>query len=305
MEYSIISKSRQVPGRCIVGDRKTPVIGIYEKALPPGLSWPGMLEVAGKAGYEFVEMSIDESDGRLARLAWTEKERREFRNAVSDSGLRVPSVCLSGHRKYPFGSADPETRARARTIMESAICFAVDCGVRTVQLAGYDVYYEPSTPLSLERFEEGLAWAVGLAEKAQVCLAMEIMDTPLMGSISKWLRYAERIPSAWFQVYPDLGNLSAWGNDVPVELALARGRIAAVHLKDTLAVRPGFPGQFRDLPFGEGCVDFPAAFRALDAIGYHGAFLVEMWTDKAPDPVAEIVKARAWILEKMREGGIA
>ncbi len=286
-------------------EREKPVIGIYEKALPPGLSWSRMLDTAKGAGYDYVEMSIDESDKRLARLSWTAGERAEFRNTVADSGLRVPSICLSGHRKYPFGSADPAIRRRARDIMESAIDFAVDCGVRTLQLAGYDVYYEASTPESLVRFEEGLEWAVGLAEKSQVCLAMEIMDTPLMGSITKWLSYANRIPSAWFQVYPDLGNLSAWGNNVPVELALARGRIAAVHLKDTLAVRPGFPGQFRDLPFGQGCVDFPAAFRALDAIGYNGAYLIEMWTDKARDPVAEIVNARAWMLERMREGGIA
>ncbi len=285
-------------------ERKKPVIGIYEKALPPGLSWSRMLDTAKGAGYDYVEMSIDESDTRLARLSWTAGERAEFRNTVADSGLRVPSICLSGHRKYPFGSADSAIRRRARDIMESAIDFAVDCGVRTLQLAGYDVYYEASTPESLVRFEEGLEWAVGLAEKSQVCLAMEIMDTPLMGSITKWLSYANRIPSAWFQVYPDLGNLSAWGNNVPVELALARGRIAAVHLKDTLAVRPGFPGQFRDLPFGQGCVDFPAAFRALDAIGYNGAYLIEMWTDKVRDPVAEIVNARAWMLERMREGGI-
>jgi L-ribulose-5-phosphate 3-epimerase len=288
-----------------MSERTKPVIGIYEKALPPGLSWPRMLETARGAGYDYVEMSIDESEPRLARLSWNAAERAEFRNAVADSGSRVPSVCLSGHRKYPFGSADPATRLRARDIMESAIGLAVDCGLRTIQLAGYDVYYEPSTPESRARFEEGLAWAVGLAERAQVCLAMEIMDTPLMGSITKWLHYADRIPSAWFQVYPDLGNLSAWGNDVPAELALARGRIAAVHLKDTLAVGPDFPGQFRDLPFGRGCVDFPAAFRALDAIGYRGSYLIEMWTDKAEDPVAEILRARAWMLEKMREGGIA
>jgi len=286
-------------------ERTKPVIGIYEKALPPGLSWPRMLETAKSSGYDYVEMSIDESEARLSRLAWTASERARFRSDVGASGLRVPSVCLSGHRKYPFGSADPSVRARAREIMESAIGLAVDCGLRTLQLAGYDVYYEPSTPASLERFEEGLAWAVALAEQAQVCLAMEIMDTPLMGSITKWLRYANAIPSAWFQVYPDLGNLSAWGNNVPVELALARGRIAAVHLKDSLAVTPDFPGQFRDLPFGRGCVDFPAAFRALDAIGYRGSYLIEMWTDKAPDPVAEIVSARAWMLERMREGGIA
>ncbi len=286
-------------------ERRPPAIGIYEKALPPGLAWPGLLAAARSAGYGHLEMSIDESDARLARLRWNASERAAFRTAVADSGVPVPSICLSGHRRFPLGSADPATRARARDIMESAVGFAVDCGVRTLQLAGYDVYYEPSTRDSVARFEEGIAWSVELAERSQVCLAMEIMDTPFMGSISKWLRLARQVPSAWFQVYPDLGNLSAWGNDVGAELELARGRIAAVHLKDTLAVTAGFPGRFRDVPFGTGCVDFPAAFRALDSIGYRGSYLVEMWTDKAPDPVAEVVAARNWILERMREGGIA
>lgn len=289
--------SAHVPGR--------PVIGIYEKALPPGLGWPAMLRIAAGAGYDYVEMSVDETEMRLGRLSWSRTQRAEFRSAVADSGLRVPSMCLSGHRKYPFGSADPAIREKARDIMSRAIDFAVDTGIRTIQLAGYDVYYEPSTPESLARFKEGLAWAAGEADSKQVMLGMEIMDTPLMGSITKWLEYAKDIPSPWFQVYPDLGNLSAWNDDVPSEIAKAKGRIAAVHCKDTLKPAPGFPGQFRDLPFGAGCVDFPKAFRALASIGYRGSFLVEMWTEKAADPVAEILRAREWILARMREGGIA
>ena len=46
-------------------------VGLYEKALPDELSWEERLEAAGRAGYDFVEISIDESDERLARLDWT------------------------------------------------------------------------------------------------------------------------------------------------------------------------------------------------------------------------------------------
>jgi L-ribulose-5-phosphate 3-epimerase len=42
----------------------------------------------------------------------------------------------------------------------------------------------------------------------------------------------------------------------------------------------------------------------LKAINYTGCFLVEMWTDKAPDPVAEVSKAREWVLARMQEGGL-
>jgi hexulose-6-phosphate isomerase len=282
-----------------------PSIGIYEKALPPGLAWPDLLGWTRRAGYDYLEMSIDESDARLARTAWSPAERRALVDAVADTGVPVRSICLSGHRRFPLGSADAAIRRRARELMRGAIELAAATGIRTIQLAGYDVYYEPSTPDTLARFEEGLRWAVDLAAGAQVVLAMEIMDTPLFNSITKWLACARRIPSPWFQVYPDLGNLSAWGNDVPLELAAGAGRIAAIHLKDTLPVTADFPGQFRDVPFGSGCVDFVAAFRTLAALRYRGCFLVEMWTGGSPDPMGEAVRAREWLLARMTEGGMA
>ena len=94
-------------------------------------------------------------------------------------------------------------------------------------------------------------------------LAVEIMDTAFMNSISKWKKWDEMLASPWFTVYPDVGNLSAWGNDVPAELKLGIDRLAAIHLKDTLPVTGQSPGQFRDVPFGEGCVDFVGIFKTL------------------------------------------
>lgn len=122
--------------------------------------------------------------------------------------------------------------------MEKAVLLAGDLGIRVIQLAGYDVYYEPSTPESLARFQAGLEEACRLGERHQVMLAMEIMDTPLMSSITRYKRWKAQLPSPWFTVYPDLGNLSAWGNDTLAELRLGRGEIVGVHVKDTLAVTP-------------------------------------------------------------------
>lgn len=280
-----------------------PTIGIYEKALPPSDNWSEKLETARDAGYDFVEMSVDESDSRLERLDWISSQRADFRAAVSDAGIPVPSMCLSGHRRFPLGSSDPVVRKKAQEIMEKAVELAIDVGIRTIQLAGYDVYYEKSTRESKQLFFEGMEKAADLASRSQVMLAMEIMDYPLMNSISKWMRYAERIRSPWFQVYPDVGNLSAWMNDVPMELEIGIDRITGIHLKDTMAVGPGSPGQFRDIPFGTGCVDFVEVFRTLSRLHYRGSFLIEMWTEKEEDPAAEIRKAREWMLDRMKEGG--
>lgn len=279
-------------------------LGIYEKALPKHLSWPERLALAKACGFDFVEMSIDESDERLARLSWSKEQRLSLVSAMLETGISIPSMCLSGHRRFPFGSHDEATRQQAYLIMEQAIQLAKDVGIRTIQLAGYDVYYEQQDEGTLARFAEGMQWAVERAAAAQVMLAVEIMDTEFMSSISKWKSWDSLLASPWFTVYPDVGNLSAWGNDVAQELQLGIDRIAAIHLKDTFPVTETSPGQFRDVPFGEGCVDFVALFRTLKQLNYRGAFLIEMWTEKADEPVAEIVQARRWIEQQMQQGGM-
>jgi len=279
-------------------------LGIYEKALPAHLSWPERLALAKACGFDFVEMSVDETDHRLARLDWTKAERLSLVGAMIETGVTIPSMCLSGHRRFPFGSHDPEIRQQAYDLMDRAIQLAKDIGIRTIQLAGYDVYYESRDEGTVARFAEGMAWAVERAAAAQVMLAVEIMDTEFMNSISKWKDWDRQLASPWFTVYPDVGNLSAWGNDVSAELELGIDRIAAIHLKDTQPVTDSSQGQFRDVPFGSGCVDFVNVFRTLKQINYRGAFLIEMWTEKAEEPVAEIVQARRWIEQKMQEGGL-
>ena len=166
------------------------------------------------------------TDERLSRLDWSAAQRTSLVTAMIETGVGIPSMCLSAHRRFPFGSRDEAVRERAREIMSKAIRLARDLGIRTIQLAGYDVYYEDHDEGTRQRFAEGLAWAVEQAAASQVMLAVEIMDTAFMNSISKWKKWDEMLASPWFTVYPDVGNLSAWGNDVPAELKLGIDRIA-------------------------------------------------------------------------------
>lgn len=164
--------------------------------------------------------------------------------------------------------------------MEKAIDLSVNLGIRTIQLAGYDVYYEKQDEETIKYFQEGIEFAVTLAASAQVTLAVEIMDTPFMSSISRWKKWDTIINSPWFTVYPDIGNLSAWNNNIEEELTLGIDKISAIHLKDTYPVTETSKGQFRDVPFGQGCVDFVHFFSLLKKLNYRGAFLIEMWTEK-------------------------
>ena len=277
--------------------------GIYEKAFDPRIDWRERLKRAKGLGFDYVEISIDETDERLARLDWSRAQKKMLSDAIWEVGVEIRSMCLSAHRRFPFGSKDPDTRRRAYEIMEKAISFASDIGIRVIQLAGYDVYYEGSTDDSVRRFTEGMEWAAKRASAAQVMLAMEIMDTPFLNSISKHMMYEKKINSPWYSVYPDLGNLSAWKeNDVAAEVCKGIGSIVAVHVKDTLAPREGFAGQFKGVPFGEGCVNFPACFAQLETLGYTGPYMIEMWYRDGTDDVSEIAKASEWLDEKYREG---
>jgi len=278
-------------------------LGIYEKALPHDLSWRERLVMAKRLGFDFVEMSVDETDDRLARLTWSKERRLQFVRDVLESGVSVPSMCLSGHRRFPLGSKDPNVRAAAMRIMEQALQLALDLGIRVIQVAGYDEYYAPSDRETDRLFREQFARCEQMAKRYQVMLSFEIMDTPYLSTIDRFMELKREFRSCWTSVYPDVGNLSAWGNDISQQLWLGFDWITAIHLKDTLAVTATTEGVFKEVPFGTGCVDFQLVFSVLRELDYRGPLLIEMWTGKERDPEGAIAQARDFLLSHMRETG--
>ena len=282
------------------------MLGIYEKALPKALSWAERLALTKALGFEFIELSIDETDERIARLDWTKAQRQEIRDAICVSEIPILSMCLSAHRRYPLGSANVKKQVMAIELLTKAVDLASDLGIRTIQLAGYDVYYEPKTIASRNTFVENLAKCVAIAANKGVVLAIEIMDDPFINSISKFLAIKSQIPSPYLQVYPDLGNLSAWPeNDVGHELEKGISEISQIHLKDTLAVTSDFEGKFKNVKFGEGCVDFLGCLKTLKRLYYAGSFVMEMWSETSETPEREIASAKAVILPFLKEVGYA
>jgi len=278
-------------------------LGIYEKALPQNLSWQQRLLLAKDLGFCFVEMSVDETDERLERLSWTTEERLDLIHAIIESKVTVPSMCLSGHRRYPLGSKDASVREKAIKLMHQAILLAVDVGIRVIQVAAYDEYYAPSDGETDALFRQSFAICEQMAKQYQVMLSFEIMDTPYFNSIDAFIALKREFTSCWTSVYPDVGNLSAWGNDVAQQLGKGIDWTTAIHLKDTIAVTKDAPGVFKEVPFGSGCVDFPLVFRTLKHLNYRGPFLIEMWTGKEKNPEQAIRDARAYILQHMYEAG--
>jgi L-ribulose-5-phosphate 3-epimerase len=268
-------------------------IGLYEKALPAELCWEERLAAAGQAGYDFVEISIDESDERLSRLKWPSSERTALRQSIARTGVKIMSMCLSGHRKYPLGSHSSDIRRQGLDILFRAIDFAGDMGLRVVQVMGYDVFYETSDEATAAYFIEGLYRGTHYAGQAGVMLGLENLDTPFVENLSKGLAIIHAINSPWLRLYPDIGNLAAAGYSPPIELTLAKEQILGIHVKDAL------PKIIRGVPFGDGIVPFQDTFRALAQTGFWGLLGVEIWGQMhaEEDPIAAVAAARKFVLD--------
>lgn len=278
-----------------MNDLRSNLFGLYEKALPAYLSWEERLSFAKYAGYDFVEMSIDETDERLRRVCNIGTEKNDIVNAVLKTGVPVLTLCLSGNRRYPIGSKDEKVRRKGIEIIKGAIKLSVEIGVRVVQLAGYDEYYNPSDEITRDLFEKSLLECVGLAGKYGVMLAIETMDTNLCGSIASIMRFVNRINSPWLNVYPDIGNLSSRKVNINDDFQSGKDHIVVIHLKDTRE------NEFRRVGFGEGTVDFVHFFKLLSNMDYKGPFVVEMWSDDDLVSIPDVKKAREFLLERLDE----
>lgn len=268
------------------------VLGLYEKSMPNGLPLRRKLEAARDSGFDFLELSIDETDEKLNRLCWSQAERRGLLADMAETGLPIRSICLSGHRKYPLGHPDPAIRARGMEIMEGAIRLACDLGVRIIQLAGYDVYYEPGTDQTRAAFRSNLRRSVELAAREGVILAFETMETDFMNTVTKAMTWVEEMESPYLQTYPDMGNITnaavAAGKDVMEDIRQGRGHIVAAHLKETL------PGIFREVPYGSGHVDFATVIRCAWQLGVR-RYMAEFWYDGAENWCAMLRQNSAFL----------
>lgn len=172
-------------------------LGIYEKALvgnalSDGDDWRTFLEQVPSAGFSYLDISIDETPEREARLEWDAAACRTVREAASDVGTDIGGVCLSIHRKIGPGSADPEVRAHAREVMARGLQVCHDLGAPVIQLAGYYAYYEEPNPDAERWYGELLADAVPLAARLGVVMGIENVDGNDVTSIRKAMEFVDR-----------------------------------------------------------------------------------------------------------------
>ena len=259
------------------------LVGIYEKSLPDTCDdgWDTLFQLAVDAGYGFFELSIDESTERLARLDWAASERASINEASRRAGLPIGTICLSAHRAYPMGSAEPNVRSRSLTLARKAVALAADLGAPLVQIAGYFTFYEPRHRHSRAYFLDGLAATAELARRSGVRLAIENVDGSDVTTVDQAVSLVrDSSTDDVAGLYVDVGNSVGNGHDPIAELDSAWPLLEAIQLKDAR------PGEFRRIRFGEGRVPWRRLFAFLKHKRYAGPLSVEMWNDEGDPELA-------------------
>jgi L-ribulose-5-phosphate 3-epimerase UlaE len=228
----------------------------------------------GRAGYDFLEISIDDTDKPRAVM----DRRRRWENLSPPRG-RKPAVRTGAERhRKSAGQPGPGRPGPGLEIFEKAVRFADAAGIRIIQLAGYDVYYEEGGPDTRTMFLENLEKGVAFAARYGVLTGFETMETPFMDTVEKAMAAVRAVDSPYLGEYPDSGTLQRLGKSYGTNCTgtFSPGRPSG---GDALRKRRRV---YRDLDFGEGHVDFPRGAKAALDQGV-GLFVTELWHDGRED----------------------
>ncbi len=242
-----------------------------------GVRYGGDIEesfrIASEIGFDGVEVPF-QADDYTSELLWTAEGAAHVRVLAERYGLETPSCVAGRYNKRGFAAQDPEIREEAVTVMLGIIDGCAEAGIDLI-LTAFFGEMALDTDQQIDWAVEGLKRCAPRAESRGITLALE-------GTISDqaWLAMLERIDSGAVAVYYDVANAMTYGFDSSAEMPVLMdaGVLAQIHIKDMTLDR-------KNMPLGEGDVDFDAVSRTIKEIGYDGYLVLE--TPVSDDPAVD------------------
>ncbi len=251
------------------------------------LSLKENIRKAKEAGAEGIQ--IYATSGETAPENMTPARIRELRSAVRENGLVISALCgdLGG------GFARPEENARKIEKSERIMDLAKELGVGVVTTHVGVIPQSEDHP-RWKILQDACGRLGEYAESVGAAFAIETGPEPS----ATLKRFLDSLHSKGVRVNLDPANLVMVTGDDPVQAVYRlKDYIVHTHAKDGVMLRPGNPESFygmpgapapdgetfREVPLGEGSVDFPAYLRALDSIGYRGFLTIEREVGENPE----------------------
>lgn len=237
-------------------------------------------------------------------------QRKELRQYIADLGLEISALCgdLAGHG-FQDAAANPAKVEKSKRILD----LAMDLGTNVVTTHIGIVPEDRNGPI-YTAMQEACEELGVYANSLNAYFAIETGPEPAAHLKS----FLDTLSTRGVSVNFDPANMVMVTGDDPVEgVKTLKDYIVHTHVKDGHRLRPvdpkdvyGYLGYdamdhqkiaemassgaaFEEVPLGEGKVDFPAYFAALQEIGYKGYLTIER--EVGDNPAADIEKAVKFI----------
>ena len=249
--------------------------------------------------------------GELDPKEMSPAKRRELKEFIDGLGLEVSALCgdLGGH-----GFQDPAANREKIEKSKRIIDLAKDLGTDIVT-THIGIVPEDQAGRTYAVMQEACGELASYAKEMDGYFAIETGPE----TSARLKAFLDSLPGDGVSVNFDPANLVMVTGDDPVQgVHVLKEYIVHTHVKDGIRLRAADPRDvygmygyrpggshgdiaemvergdyFREVPPGEGAVDFDAYFRALQEIGYGGYLTVER--EVRTDPVRDISEAVRFI----------
>lgn len=225
--------------------------------------------------------------GDLSPSKLTRTGRQDFKQFVTGLGLEISALCGD----FGGGFANPKTVDEQVAKEKTVIDLAAELKVRVVT-THIGVVPPEETALAWKTMDQSLRELGTYAADRGVVLATETGPEPaaLLG------RFLSSLNNPGLKVNYDPANLAMVQGDDPVKgVETLAAYIVHTHAKDGIKLAgPDEKGRrFREVPLGEGAVNFPEYLKALKHSGFDGFLTIER--EVGEDPAADIIRARDFL----------
>ena len=236
---------------------------------PGDMSATQALTLAKKIGFDAFEVCVG-INGPV-RLDATEQEVLAIRHHAADIGMALTSVGCGVGWELPLSSPDAAIRAQGKEALGKALQIAHWLGVDSVLTVPGVVTPEVPYDVALENALLSIQEMVPVAEKLNVCIALENVWNKFLLSPTEMRDFIDQFESPCVGAFFDIGNIILYGYPEQWIRILGK-RIRMVHAKDFRASAGNFDGFVMLL---EGNVNWPAVMAAFREVGYDKALVAE------------------------------
>ncbi|MBR6786896.1 MAG: sugar phosphate isomerase/epimerase [Clostridia bacterium] len=262
------------------------------------------IKTAASIGVQGLQMYATTGENAPENLVG--QKRRDLLNFVKDQGLVFSAICGDLGKAFIYPERNVMLIDASKRIMDLAKDLETDVVTTHIGVIPADK--------TCDRYKIMQAAAYELAQYADSVGAHFAIETgPEVALTLK--AFLDDLGSTGVAVNLDPANFAMVTKDDPVQAVYTlRDYIVHTHAKDGVNLKPCDPEQiyaemdhgawdsepaFKELPLGQGAVDFPRYLKALEEIGYKGFLTIER--EVGGNPAADIKLAADYLKDIIRK----